>query len=468
MAIGRRVPADTVARHQRPLILLLAAALPWTLLGVVRPTVAAADGLAGEYFTNAGWTGSPAFSVADTDPSTDTMRQRWDGFPPEQFSVRWTGFVTVGRPGLYTFATTSDDASELMVDNHLVVDNGGRHGVARRSGSIRLDRGSHSVTLRYVQFGGDLALNWSWSRDGGADAPVPAWALSRRPARYATVVSARIVDWGLWSLAILIVLATFRYLRAGLKGRGGAVVRWMDARRRDATTFYVVLTLVAFGLALGPPYGLWRYVYWLPGFTFVRISSRFSLVGLLGLAVLAGIGFDRISCRLTRQRRVVLATVLGVLLVAEYLAIPLAVQPSEVEIPAIDRWLNSQPKPFVVAEVPLQRPGDPGSFEWQEVAYMIHSTAHWQKTVHGYSGWRTVFHSQLYSDMQAFPDESSVARLSDIGVTYIVVHTDQYEGGEWNRVEEGLRRFSSRLRLEHVEGAGRVYSLLRPIASAAR
>ena len=27
---------------------------------------------------------------------------------------------------------------------------------------------------------------------------------------------------------------------------------------------------------------------------------------------------------------------------------------------------------------------------------MIHSTAHLQKTVHGYSGWRTLFHLQLY------------------------------------------------------------------------
>ena len=70
--------------------------------------------------------------------------------------------------------------------------------------------------------------------------------------------------------------------------------------------------------------------------------------------------------------------------------------------------------------------------------------------------------------MRAFPDETSVAGLSDLGVTYIVVHTDSYPLGEWGRVEERLREFSSRLRLEHVEGAGRVYSLLRPIANAGR
>jgi hypothetical protein len=70
--------------------------------------------------------------------------------------------------------------------------------------------------------------------------------------------------------------------------------------------------------------------------------------------------------------------------------------------------------------------------------------------------------------MQAFPDETSVASLSDLGVTYIVVHTDSYPPGEWGSVEERLREFSSWLRLEHVDGAGRVYTLLRPIANAAR
>jgi len=93
---------------------------------------------------------------------------------------------------------------------------------------------------------------------------------------------------------------------------------------------------------------------------------------------------------------------------------------------------------------------------------MIHSTAHWQKTVHGYSGWRTDLHMQLFDAMQTFPDETSVASLSGLGVTYIVVHTDYYPPGEWNGVEERLRGFSSRLRLEHVEGAGRVYSVVKP------
>jgi hypothetical protein len=68
--------------------------------------------------------------------------------------------------------------------------------------------------------------------------------------------------------------------------------------------------------------------------------------------------------------------------------------------------------------------------------------------------------------MQFFPDETTVASLSNLGVTYIVVHTDLYPPDEWRGVEERLREFSSRLRLEHVEGAGRVYALIRPVSES--
>src|SRR5207248_6025492 len=148
--------------------------------------------------------------------------------------------------------------------------------------------------------------------------------------------------------------------------------------------------------------------------------------------LLQRMAFDRIGARLAPSRRLALATAMGILLVVEYAAMPMAVLPSNLSIPAVDRWLDTRPKPFVIAEVPVQNVGDIGVFERQEVDYMIHSTAHWQKTVHGYSGWRATMHWQLYSEMQSFPDETSIARLADLGVTYVVVHTDFYPPGGWN------------------------------------
>ena len=236
----------TDARPRRPLIVLLAATLVWILLDVARLTLHAGDGLAGDYFTNSEWNGQPEFSVVDAAPSTARMRQRWNGVPPERFSVRWTGFLAVGRSGLYHFATTSDDGSQLIVDNHVVVDNTGPHSLRTRSGSIRLDRGSYPVVLQYVQYGAVSALDWSWSRDDGGYATVPAWALSQRRADYKRVVSARVVRWALWGVAIAIVLVAAWYVRVGLSWE--AVRLWAAARQRDVTASYPDTASLVFSL----------------------------------------------------------------------------------------------------------------------------------------------------------------------------------------------------------------------------
>jgi hypothetical protein len=99
-----------------------------------------------------------------------------------------------------------------------------------------------------------------------------------------------------------------------------------------------------------------------------------------------------------------------------------------------------------------------GAFERRQTMYMLHSMAHWQKTVHGYSGLRPPLHETLYAEMLSFPDERSLGRLRDLGVRYVVIHTDLYPPGEWETVSARVRE-ESRLRLEHVAGTGRVYSI---------
>ena len=237
---------------------------------------------------------------------------------------------------------------------------------------------------------------------------------------------------------------------------------WRVALRPSPLAFYGVLTLLTLLLTVGPPLGIWPLVYWLPGFSFIRVPSRFTILGMLGLAVMAAIGFERASARLRPDRRRLAAVVAGTLLVLEFLAIPLGVNPYRVEVPPIDRWLATQPGSFAIAEVPLADPADAGAFERRQTAFMMHATAHWQKTVHGYSGFRAPLHERLFQSLREFPTEEGLRRLAGVGVSRIVVHTNLYEPGEWAMVEAQIGRFPGRLQLEHVEGDGRIYSLHPP------
>ena len=109
----------------------------------------AGTGLSGRYYANARWDGPPVMSVVDGEPSTAQLLGRWNNEPPPTFSAAWNGYLSIARPGLYFFATTSEDRSRVYIDNELVVDNTGGHEDGQ-AGSIRLNRGPHRVVLEYA------------------------------------------------------------------------------------------------------------------------------------------------------------------------------------------------------------------------------------------------------------------------------------------------------------------------------
>jgi len=154
--------------------------------------------------------------------------------------------------------------------------------------------------------------------------------------------------------------------------------------------------------------------------------------------------------------------------VIEFASFPLGLERIRVQIPPIDRWLATRPTPFVVAEVPLPDPGNIVMWEMRQTTLMLHATAHWQKTVHGYSGLRLPLHVDLYDELTKFPDEQSLASLTRLGVTYVVMHTDWYPLGELAEIDRRMDRFRDRLRLEHAEGEGRVYAVIPTNGSARR
>ena len=270
-------------------------------------------------------------------------------------------------------------------------------------------------------------------------------------------------------VAVRLVLSRHAPFELGRRARATAqkVREWSEPLRRNDIAFYAMLAIVTLWLSLGTPFGLYRLVYNWPGFSLIRVPSRFTILTLLAIAILAAAGFDRLAGSWRRGRRgsdpgqTPFAVFAGAVLVAEFFAAPLGVAPFHVELPAVDRWLATRPTPFVVAEVPLASPNDVVASARRQSLYMLHSAAHWQKTIHGYSGMQPALHDQLYSEMLRFPDESVLARLASLGVTYIVVHGELYADEEWRTVAARLERCHDSLTLAHEDGSGRVY-MLRP------
>jgi alpha-L-fucosidase len=95
----------------------------------------------------------------------------------EHFAFAWEGVVSVPQGGIYTFKLASDDGSRLFIDDKLVVNNDGLHGMESRQGIAPLAAGYHRVRVEYFNATGGLGLRLDWQGPGVAPGAVPPSAL---------------------------------------------------------------------------------------------------------------------------------------------------------------------------------------------------------------------------------------------------------------------------------------------------
>ncbi|HYM24916.1 MAG TPA: PA14 domain-containing protein, partial [Vicinamibacterales bacterium] len=161
------------------------------------------EGLIATYFSDTAWASTPVRSRVERQPSTEGIDDAWSGAPPASFSVTWTGSLFVARSGTYTIASKSDDGSLVYVDGALVVDNGGGHRARLVTGTVRLDRGVHSIFVKYFQEAGAFEFGLQWARDGGTLRPIPAWALSIRQMEFARTLASVVLRRAVVPLVVL-------------------------------------------------------------------------------------------------------------------------------------------------------------------------------------------------------------------------------------------------------------------------
>jgi alpha-L-fucosidase len=74
----------------------------------------------------------------------------------ERYGLVLQGFITIPQAEVYIFYLSSDDGSKLFLDDQLLIDNDGLHGMVEKKGTAALAQGYHSIRIEYFdKTGGD-------------------------------------------------------------------------------------------------------------------------------------------------------------------------------------------------------------------------------------------------------------------------------------------------------------------------
>ena len=179
---------------------------------------------------------------------------------------------------------------------------------------------------------------------------------------------------------------------------------------------------------------------WVPGFSTVRLPNRFVQVLHLGLALLAGIGVERlVGGRRPAVAWPLVASFLTVVLATyHYPRIPLHERPVGDAVPAAYRWLREHGEGRPLMELPTTGPA--------QAAFRMHmSVHHWLPIVAGYSGYPPESPRLLHAMAMGLPGEPALQTLIDhVDLGWLLVHRDEMqEKGRraWQRpLPPGLER----------------------------
>jgi hypothetical protein len=249
----------------------------------------------------------------------------------------------------------------------------------------------------------------------------------------------------------------------------GIIVR--GAKRLKEEGYFLVLAAVSFVLSLGPilhvagarfwiplPYAALYYV--LPGFSSMRAPARFACLVTLALAVLAGVGYERLQDRLrphpTLRRSTLVAAFVPAVLCAWPVPLSLVELPSRDRLPPVYTWLSNHPdeEPLLELPAPARDPDENGSHSMRQF-YLIY---HGHPRLDGSSGFVSRRYRRFRSAIQAFPGEGALQAAHEMGARLVVVHFQDYPIEE----REPLRRAIAaehRLTLKADFGSDAVYEL---------
>jgi hypothetical protein len=214
-----------------------------------------------------------------------------------------------------------------------------------------------------------------------------------------------------------------------------------DHGSRETAILYGSIGLLALWASFGPNAGLYRVLFQLPLFAFLRAPARLGLVVVLALAVFAAIGITRLLAVMPAGWQPALAVALAFVAIVELNVLPFPWERAP-HTPASYAVLAKLPR-APVAEFPFY--GERSTFPLH-AQYMLFSTAHWMPLVNGYSDVIPADFRRAAPLLASFPSTDAFTVLARRRVRYITIHWDMW-GPMKAEIRARLEPFAPHLRV---------------------
>jgi hypothetical protein len=242
---------------------------------------------------------------------------------------------------------------------------------------------------------------------------------------------------------------------------------------RWAVPAAVGTTLACYVMGLGPQVdvGGWSIAMpykaalrLVPGFSSMRVPSRFGLVFMAGFAALAGMGADRAITTMSGRRRwpalaMVVVLVCGTAYEYDLFRDWYAVRRVDTgrAAPPVYRTLAAAPAGPLL-EIPAGGLAGEILGRAAESEYMLHSTSHWHPLLNGYSAYPPPSYAPLMNLARALPDARALSLLiRATGLRYVLVH-----GGRLRPVQRSRWIHPPGLRLLERAGTDLLFEVESP------
>jgi hypothetical protein len=142
------------------------------------PIAPVMPGLLGQYCAGQAFI-NPVLVTVDPQINVNNREFRFPDKRQDDISVRWTGFLTIAEPGVYTFIVNAQGGADVWVDDQVVAQS--LDWAENRKDAVRLAAGWHKLRVDFWQNGGNSRVSLAWIPPGAPRDAIPAAVLKTPP-----------------------------------------------------------------------------------------------------------------------------------------------------------------------------------------------------------------------------------------------------------------------------------------------